>query len=72
MKTITERTIELEKQNTLYRGLLVECGRDLQQAREKLQIECGGSREYKGGCPTQVLFPRMDKTLTKLQKEGIV
>lgn len=35
-------------------------------AREKLQIECGGSREYKGGCPSQVLFPRIDALLKKV------
>lgn len=42
-------------------GELVEA---LEKSREKLQIECGGNREYKGGVPTQVLFPTVDTLLT--------
>lgn len=37
----------------------------LSQSEEKLLIEAGGSREYKGGVPTQFLFPRIEEALTK-------
>jgi hypothetical protein len=37
----------------------------LKAAREKLQIEAGGAREYKGGMPTQILFPMIDAALAK-------
>jgi hypothetical protein len=50
-------------------GELVEV---LEQAREKLQLECGGSREYKGGVPTQFLFPRIDEVLKKAKGQTIV
>lgn len=35
----------------------------LRVAREKLQIECGGATEYKGGMPTQILLPMIDAIL---------
>jgi hypothetical protein len=37
----------------------------LELAREKLQIECGGVREYKGGIQSQVLFPMLDALIAK-------
>lgn len=40
----------------------------LELSREKLQIECGGNREYKGGMPTQVLFPMIDALLAKAKE----
>lgn len=39
----------------------------LTKAREKLQIECGGYREYKGGSPTQFLLPAIDAILAKVK-----
>jgi len=33
----------------------------LEKAREKLKIECG--QEYKGGMPTQFLYPLIDAAL---------
>ncbi len=35
----------------------------LTESYEKLKIECSGHREYKGGMPTQVLFPMIEKAL---------
>lgn len=40
----------------------------LERAYEKLQIECGGQREYKGGMPTQFLFPLIEKILSKARQ----
>lgn len=46
-------------------SLIDELVEALEQVREKLQIECGGLREYKGGVPSQVLFPRIDELLKR-------
>jgi hypothetical protein len=63
--------ITIEKQQAAYRpdtAALVEL---ITFAREKLQIECGGLREYKGGYPTQVLFPRIDAALASARGEVV-
>ena len=40
----------------------------LENAKKKLKIECGGEREYKGGVPTQFLFPQIDEALKDLDE----
>jgi len=43
----------------------------MKRARRKLQIECGGERDYKGGqgnVATQFLFPEMDELIEKTEK----
>lgn len=49
-------------------NLIAELVEALEKAREKLQIECGGNREYKGGVPTQVLFPMIDALLKRAKE----
>lgn len=41
----------------------------LEAAYEKLEIECSGIREYKGGVPTQVLFSEIRAALNKDKDE---
>lgn len=41
---------------------------NMQDAYDKLLIEASGIREYKGGVPTQILFPRLEEML-KLMRE---
>lgn len=40
----------------------------LVQAHDKLKLECSGYREYKGGSPTQTLFPQIEKALAAYDK----
>jgi hypothetical protein len=49
--------------NDTERKAFEEVLRALKAAKEKLQITCGGVREYEGGIPTQSLFPMIDAAI---------
>lgn len=47
---------------------LISCVTLLEKALDKLKRECGGLREYKGGSPSQFLFPAMEEEIREARK----